>query len=69
MAGTADFVTALQLDTKIDGLPAEVLGDALNQAKVARLQILDVITNAIPAPREEVAATAPKVRGSCWLTP
>jgi polyribonucleotide nucleotidyltransferase len=61
VAGTADFVTALQLDTKIDGLPAEVLGDALNQAKVARLQILDVITEAIPAPREEVAATAPKI--------
>ena len=50
VAGTAEFVTALQLDTKIDGLPAEVLADALNQAKMARLQILDVITEAIARP-------------------
>jgi polyribonucleotide nucleotidyltransferase len=61
VAGTADTVTALQLDTKIDGLPADVLAQALAQAKVARLRILDVITAAIPAPREEVAAGAPKI--------
>jgi len=61
VAGTADAVTALQLDTKIDGLPADVLGRALMQAKDARLAILDVITAAIPAPREEVAAVAPKL--------
>jgi polyribonucleotide nucleotidyltransferase len=61
VAGTVDAVTALQLDTKIDGLPAEVLAQALHQAKDARLKILDVITTAIPAPREEVAAVAPKI--------
>ncbi len=61
VAGTADTVTALQLDTKIDGLPAEVLSQALAQAKVARLKILDVLTAAIPAPREEVADGAPKI--------
>ena len=41
VAGTRDVVTALQLDTKIDGLPAEVLGQALRQARDARLVILD----------------------------
>ncbi|MDH3704997.1 MAG: polyribonucleotide nucleotidyltransferase [Acidimicrobiia bacterium] len=61
VAGTRDFVTALQLDTKIDGIPADVLTQALNQAKDARLQILDVMTAAIPEPRPEVGPTAPKI--------
>jgi polyribonucleotide nucleotidyltransferase len=61
VAGTADFATALQLDTKIDGLPADVLAQALEQAKEARLQILDVMREAIPEPRAEVGATAPKI--------
>ncbi|HUD70246.1 MAG TPA: polyribonucleotide nucleotidyltransferase [Acidimicrobiales bacterium] len=61
VAGTADTVTALQLDTKIDGLPSEVLAKALDQAKVARLRILDVITAAIAEPRDEVADGAPKI--------
>ena len=61
VAGTAEFVTALQLDTKIDGIPADVLAAALQQAKEARLQILDVMTDAIPAPREEVGENAPKI--------
>ena len=61
VAGTSDAVTALQLDTKIDGLPAEVLAKALRQAKDARMAILDVIQGAIPAPRDEVAASAPKI--------
>ena len=61
VAGTTDAVTALQLDTKIDGLPAEVLAQALHQAKVARLQILDVMTATLPEPRAEVAAVAPKI--------
>jgi len=61
VAGTADAVTALQLDTKIDGLPADVLSNALLQAKQARLAILDVLTAAIPEPRQEVAAVAPKI--------
>jgi polyribonucleotide nucleotidyltransferase len=61
VAGTADFVTALQLDTKIDGLPADVLAAALQQAKEARLKILDVMNEAIAAPREDVRPTAPKI--------
>jgi polyribonucleotide nucleotidyltransferase len=61
VAGTAEVVTALQLDTKIDGIPADVLGAALEQAKTARLQILDVMNAAISAPRAEVAPTAPKI--------
>jgi polyribonucleotide nucleotidyltransferase len=61
VAGTAEFVTALQLDTKIDGIPADVLGAALQQAKDARLKILEVMRNAIPAPRSEVRDSAPKI--------
>ncbi len=61
VAGTEEFVTALQLDTKIDGIPAEVLASALNQAKEARMQILSVMTDAIPAPRDDVGEHAPKI--------
>jgi polyribonucleotide nucleotidyltransferase len=61
VAGTADAVTALQLDTKIDGLPADVLSKALHQAKEARLTILKVITDTIPEPRSQVAEVAPKI--------
>jgi len=61
VAGTADAVTALQLDTKIDGLPANVLADALRQAHQARLTILDVITSTIDAPRAQVSEVAPKI--------
>jgi polyribonucleotide nucleotidyltransferase len=61
VAGTADFVTALQLDTKIDGLPADVLGAALRQARDARLKILDVMHSAIASPRDSVRDTAPKI--------
>ena len=61
VAGTSEFVTALQLDTKIDGIPAEVLAQALHQAKEARLKILEVIHGAIAEPRPEVKANAPKI--------
>jgi polyribonucleotide nucleotidyltransferase len=61
VAGTSDAVTALQLDTKIDGLPADVLAKALHQAKAARLTILEVMHNAIAEPRTEVADNAPKI--------
>ena len=61
VAGTAEFVTALQLDTKIDGIPADVLAQALQQAKEARLAILEVMAGAIAKPREEVGETAPKI--------
>jgi len=61
VAGTTDFVTALQLDTKISGIPANVLAGALAQAKEARLDILDVMLEAIAEPRDEVRDTAPKI--------
>ena len=61
VAGTSEFVTALQLDTKIDGIPADVLAAALLQAKEARLKILEVMAGAIAAPRDEVRNTAPKI--------
>jgi polyribonucleotide nucleotidyltransferase len=61
VAGTADAVTALQLDTKIEGIPSEVLAAALQQAKDARLKILDVMNAAIAAPRSTVAESAPKI--------
>jgi polyribonucleotide nucleotidyltransferase len=61
VAGTSEFVTALQLDTKIDGLPADVLAKALQQARDARMQILDVMNKTIAEPRPAVAATAPKI--------
>ncbi|HEU5307429.1 MAG TPA: S1 RNA-binding domain-containing protein, partial [Acidimicrobiia bacterium] len=61
VAGTRDFVTALQLDTKIDGLPADVLRQALLQARDARLKILDVMEGAIAAPRDDVKPSAPKI--------
>ena len=60
VAGTPEFVTALQLDTKLDGIPAEVLGAALTQAKDARLSILEVMNEAISAP-EEMSLHAPRI--------
>ena len=60
VAGTRDFVTAIQLDTKLDGIPASVLAGALIQARDARLHILDVMSQAISEP-DEMAPTAPRV--------
>ena len=60
VAGTRNFVTALQLDTKLDGIPAEVLASALTQARDARFTILEVMNEAIDNP-DEMAATAPRV--------
>jgi len=60
VAGTAEFVTALQLDTKLDGLPAEVLAQALTQARDARLAILEVMAEAIDTPAE-MSAHAPRI--------
>ncbi|QFQ29871.2 polyribonucleotide nucleotidyltransferase [Janibacter melonis] len=60
VAGTREFVTAIQLDTKLDGIPASVLGGALTQARDARLHILDVMNEAIDAP-DEMAPTAPRI--------
>src|SRR5687767_1579127 len=60
VAGTKEFVTALQLDTKLDGIPSEVLAAALKQAKDARLTILEVIAEAIDSP-DEMSPFAPRV--------
>jgi len=60
VAGTSDFITAIQLDTKLDGIPADVLKSALSQAKDARLRILAVMNQAIDSP-DEMAQTAPRV--------
>ena len=60
VAGTKDFVTALQLDTKLDGIPASILAGALAQAKDARLAILEVMTEAIDAP-DEMSPFAPRI--------
>jgi polyribonucleotide nucleotidyltransferase len=60
VAGTSEFITAIQLDTKLDGIPASVLAGALTQAKNARDEILAVINAAIDAP-DEMAPTAPRV--------
>ena len=60
VAGTKEFVTALQLDTKLDGIPSEVLAAALKQARDARLHILDVMAEAIDGP-DEMSPYAPRV--------
>ena len=60
VAGTKEFVTALQLDTKLDGIPASVLAGALHQAKEARLHILDVMNQAIDTP-DEMNPLAPRI--------
>ncbi|AZS43359.1 polyribonucleotide nucleotidyltransferase [Microbacterium oleivorans] len=60
VAGTSEFITAIQLDTKLDGIPSSVLAAALTQAKDARLTILNVLNSAIDAP-DEMAPTAPRV--------
>lgn len=60
VAGTSEFVTAIQLDTKLDGIPSSVLTAALTQAKDARLTILSVLNSAIDSP-DEMAPTAPRV--------
>ena len=60
VAGTKDVITALQLDTKLDGIPASVLAGALTQARGARLTILDVMREAIEAPGE-MSPNAPRI--------
>ncbi|KUH99148.1 polyribonucleotide nucleotidyltransferase [Mycobacterium sp. IS-3022] len=60
VAGTKEFVTALQLDTKLDGIPSQVLAGALSQAKDARLTILEVMAEAIDGP-DEMSPYAPRI--------
>jgi polyribonucleotide nucleotidyltransferase len=61
VAGTRDMITALQLDTKVEGLPAEVLAQALDQARAGRLHILDEMDKVISAPRPELNPFAPRI--------
>jgi polyribonucleotide nucleotidyltransferase len=61
VAGTSEVITALQLDTKLQGLPSEVLTGALAQAKDARLKILDVMVATIAEPRAELNKNAPRI--------
>ncbi len=61
VAGTAKGITAIQLDIKVDGVPAQVLKDALVAAKKARLGILDAIKGVISEPRKDISPNAPKI--------
>lgn len=61
IAGTRNGVTAIQLDVKVDGVPVEVLGEAMHQSKKARLAILDKIEAEIPTSRADIAPSAPKI--------
>ncbi|WP_314063640.1 polyribonucleotide nucleotidyltransferase [uncultured Vagococcus sp.] len=61
VAGTKDGITALQMDIKIEGITEQILTEALTQAKKARMEILDVLTATIAAPREELSEYAPKI--------
>jgi polyribonucleotide nucleotidyltransferase len=61
VAGTADGVSALQMDIKIQGITKDIMQDALSQAREARLHILDEMANAISSPREQVSEWAPTI--------
>lgn len=61
VAGTTLGVTAIQMDVKVDGVPLHILVEALEKARLARLQILDVMTAAMPAPRANISPRAPKI--------
>jgi polyribonucleotide nucleotidyltransferase len=61
VAGTKEFVTAIQLDMKVTGLPAEALAQALGQAREARMFILDAMLRTIPSPRSEINPKAPRI--------
>ncbi len=61
VAGTSQGVTGVQMDVKVEGVPLKVLSEAFAQAKKARLQILEVITKEIPAPRADISERAPKI--------
>ena len=61
MAGTADGVTAIQMDTKISGLTWDIIKDTLTQAKIGRMEILQAMLEVIPAPRESLSKYAPRI--------
>ena len=61
VAGTTEGITAIQMDVKVDGIPVKILGEALEKAKLARLQILEVIKKEISEPRSDISPRAPKI--------
>ena len=61
VAGTDEGITAIQMDIKIDGIPMEVMTEALEQARIGRLHILGKMLECLPEPRKELAANAPKI--------
>ena len=61
VAGTADGITAIQLDIKVNSISFDVIKEALSQAKEARMQVLDVIKQAIPEVRTDVSPYAPRI--------
>lgn len=61
VAGSREGITAVQMDVKVDGIPLEIIKEAFLQAKKARLEILDVITKELPAPRPELPSNAPRI--------
>ena len=62
VAGTKDGICALQMDIKIKGVTKEILEESLTQAKIGRMQILEVMTDTIKEPRQELSPYAPKIR-------
>jgi len=61
VTGTTDGITAIQMDTKIDGLNFDIIRDTLKQAKIARMDILEKINKVIPEPRKELSTYAPRI--------
>ncbi len=61
VAGTREGITAIQMDVKVGGIPVKILGEALEKARVARLQILEVLEQEISAPRKDISPRAPKI--------
>jgi polyribonucleotide nucleotidyltransferase len=61
VAGTVNGITAIQLDIKVDGVPIKILAEALEQAKKARVHILEIIKKSISEPRKDISPNAPKI--------
>ncbi|USN89159.1 MAG: polyribonucleotide nucleotidyltransferase [Candidatus Nomurabacteria bacterium] len=61
VAGTVEGITAIQMDVKVDGVPVKILAEALEKARLARLQIIDTITKEIDSPRVHISPRAPKI--------
>jgi polyribonucleotide nucleotidyltransferase len=61
IAGTRDGVTAIQMDIKIHGITSEIMKEALEKARIARMKIIDIMESAIPQSRKELSAYAPRI--------